>query len=428
MAKTSAQICILGGGFGGLYTALHLSRSLRFWTVKPQITLIEPKERFLFTPLLYEQLTGELQTWEIAPAYRKLLVHTGVIFCQEWVQAVDLQQRQVTLQSGQVLAYDYLVLAAGQQTRLDWVPGVAAHALTFRSLADSDRLYQKLQRQTPDLPAQIAIVGAGANGVELACKLADYCQTSAQIHLLDRGDTILSGFSAASQTAAYRALGKRQVQLTFNATIEAIESDQIRLTQQGQVLTFPVDILLWTTGTQSWEWVRSLRCPQTPQGQLRVRSTLQLLDHPEVFALGDLAAAQDPQGAVIGPSAQITFQQATVVARNLHAQLNRQRLQSFHYQHQGEMLTLGIGSAVVATSQFQLDGAAASLMRQWAYVMRLPTLRHRFRVVSHRLAQGLLRVFTRSQFNRTAASRPVQAQAGCAPTDLRSKPRHSPRQ
>lgn len=384
-----AQICILGGGFGGLYTALRLNRWIRRRSISARVTLVDEKDHFLFTPLLYELLTGELDTWEIAPKFKDLLAGTNIQFCQDIVTAADLPQRQVMLQSGQQLRYDYLVLAVGQQTRRDAVPGAAAHAMSFRTLADRDRLQQRLQSLAASAtPARVAIVGAGPNGVELACKLADRLD-EADIHLIDLGDTILRGFSAASQKSAYRALVQRSIQLDLNTRIEALTPNQIHLQQPKQDLTLPADIVLWTTGTAPWDWVRSLPCSKTQQGQLLVQPTLQLVEYPEVFALGDLATVQDNQGQAIAATAQSAFQQSPTVAQNLRACLTRQRLTDFRYRHQGEMMTLGIGSAVVATPKRHLTGTIASLIRQWAYISRLPTLKHRLRVVAWELTRGL---------------------------------------
>ena len=91
MINQPLKICIVGGGFGGLYTALYLSKFSQVKSKQWQIILIEPREHFLFTPLLYELITGELQRWAIAPSYRQLLSGTQLQFCQEKVKKVDLK-------------------------------------------------------------------------------------------------------------------------------------------------------------------------------------------------------------------------------------------------------------------------------------------------------------------------------------------------
>src|ERR687886_893388 len=94
MSEQPTRICILGGGFGGLYTALRLSQLPWEKPQQPEIILVDQNDRFLFTPLLYELLTGELQTWEIAPPYEELLVNTGVRFTQAAVAGIDVDERR----------------------------------------------------------------------------------------------------------------------------------------------------------------------------------------------------------------------------------------------------------------------------------------------------------------------------------------------
>ena len=106
MTQQSTKICILGGGFGGLYTALRLSQLPWEPTQKPEIVLVDQSDRFLFSPLLYELLTGELQTWEIAPPYTELFQNTSVRFCQAAVSGIDIDEHQVHLQDGSEIPYD----------------------------------------------------------------------------------------------------------------------------------------------------------------------------------------------------------------------------------------------------------------------------------------------------------------------------------
>ncbi|HEY9861537.1 MAG TPA: NAD(P)/FAD-dependent oxidoreductase, partial [Candidatus Obscuribacterales bacterium] len=387
------RICILGGGFGGLYTALYLQRTLGPKFKNYQIKLVEPKDHFLFTPLLYELVTGELQAWEIAPTYQWLLAHTNVEFCQETVSSVDLANRRVQLQNGESLIYDYLVLAVGGETRLDSIPGAVEHASPFRSLADAVQLKERLRflEASGQRKIQVAVVGGGPNGVELACKLADRLKTRGQVRLIERGDRILKTFSAASRAAAYKALQSRGIQVELETGIEAIAAHHLTLAHREKARTVDADLVLWTAGTQSLDWVRDLPCQHNPQGQLLTLPTLQLADHPEVLALGDLAAIQSVGRQPIPATAQAAYQQASCAARNLRALITEKSLLSFRYLHLGEMLTLGTNSAVVWSFGFTLQGAIACMIRHWVYLQRMPTLRHRLRVMGHWLASGLLR-------------------------------------
>ena len=112
------RICILGGGFGGLYTALRLSQLP--WTVQPEIVLVDQRDRFVFLPLLYELVTGEMQSWEVAPAYAELLADTGIQFRQATVDAINKSDRTVRLgaeSNHELIHYDRLVIAMGGENR-----------------------------------------------------------------------------------------------------------------------------------------------------------------------------------------------------------------------------------------------------------------------------------------------------------------------
>ncbi len=362
------QVCILGGGFSGLYTALCLNRL--YWTKskKPQIILIDKEERFLFTPFLYELVTGELKKWEMAPLFQKLLVNKSIQFYQGTIQKVDLKKRQVQLQGGKTFSYNYLVLAVGRETSLNVVPGAATYAYSFRTLADAERLLKQLQvlEASEQLKIRVAIAGGGSSGVELAGKLADRLKERGQVRLIERGEKILKGFSAFSQKVAYRSLAVRGVQINLETSIKSVDANQITLVHQGQVDTIPVDLAIWTAGTQSRKWLLNLACEHNSQNQILTHPTLQLVGYPEVFALGDLADISDARGKKVPATAQAAFQQASCAACNLRAVLTKRPLRGFRYLHMGEMLTLGIKDAALSSFGINLKGAIASVSRRAA--------------------------------------------------------------
>jgi NADH:ubiquinone reductase (non-electrogenic) len=386
------RICILGGGFGGLYTALELIR--RPWPEPPQITLVDRQERFVFAPLLYELLTGEMEEWEVAPRFQDLLPE-GVAFRRGAVQSVDLQEHRVFLAEGQTLEYDALVLALGGETPLQGVPGAAEFAFPFRTLADAQRLRAHLQTLEARDPAQaiyLAIVGAGASGVELACKLADRLGSRGQIRLIEVGSQILPGFAPSSRKAAQAALAQRRVQVELQTKVLGIEAtgdngappfrlQRQRLATQEMAVDL-VDAVLWTVGTQPAAAIANLDLPKNERGRLQVLPTLQTPTFPEVFALGDGAAVVDATGQPVPATAQAAFQEAGYCAWNLWALLTQERpLLPFRYFSLGEMLSLGADTAVVsALGGLTLTGPLGYLARRVAYLFRLPTLEHQLRV------------------------------------------------
>jgi demethylphylloquinone reductase len=382
MNNELSKICIVGGGFGGLYTALYLSKFNWVKAGKCEITLIEPKDNFLFTPLLYEILTGELQRWEIAPNYQKLLIGTKINWCQDRVQEIDLNNRLIELKkSSTLLNYDYLVLAAGRKVKKANIPGLATYALTFRSILDAEKLQEKLRiLEASAKPMKIAVIGAGANGVELACKMCDRLLGKAEIFLIDSGTDILKNFNSGINKAAKKAIKARRIQLLLETEVQEIQLNKLILSCHNQIINQPVDLVLWTTGTETIDWVSNLNCQANSRGQLLTYPTLQLIDYPEVLALGDLAEVLSSKTKVVPATAQAAYQQAPIAAKNLQAAMLKKRLRSFSYLHLGDMLTLGKKVAIISSFRINLTGRVAGILRRLIYLQRLPTMRHRLQV------------------------------------------------
>ncbi len=177
MAEQQSRIVIIGGGFGGLFTALDLADA-------GQVTLVSTEDHFLFAPMLYEYLSGEVEAWHIAPDYKELL-DERIRFIRGGVTEVDLEARSVAIEGrASRVPFDVLVLAVGGITNYWNVAGAEEYTLPFRKLAHADalrnRMIEALDKVAPDLAPQdvqraltFAVVGGGASGVELATKMAD---------------------------------------------------------------------------------------------------------------------------------------------------------------------------------------------------------------------------------------------------------------
>ncbi|NMG09869.1 NAD(P)/FAD-dependent oxidoreductase [Brasilonema sp. UFV-L1] len=392
MTQQPARICILGGGFGGLHTALRLSQLPWEPSQKPEIVLVDYSDRFVFSPLLYELLTGELQTWEIAPPYQELLSNTGIRFCQGFVSGIDIDERKVHLQDGPEISYDQLVLALGGETPLDIVPGATSYAYPFRTVADAYRLEERLRvlEESDADKIRVAIVGGGYSGVELACKLADRLGQRGRFRVIEISDQILRTSPDFNREAASKAIDARGIFLDLETKVESIAQDSISLEYKNQIDTIPVDLVIWTVGTRVSPVVRNLPVKQNQRGQISTKSTLQVHEHPEIFALGDLADCLDAEGKQVPATAQAAFQQADYAAWNIWASLTNRPLLPFRYQFLGEMMALGIDSATLTGLGFKLEGSLAYVARRLAYLYRLPTLEHKLKVGFNWLARPLI--------------------------------------
>ncbi|MCC5647772.1 NAD(P)/FAD-dependent oxidoreductase [Nostoc sp. CHAB 5824] len=397
MTQQTSRICILGGGFGGLYTALRLSQLPWESTQKPEIVLVDQSDRFLFSPLLYELLTGELQTWEIAPPFEELLQGTGVRFYQGVVSGIDIDQQRVNVQDGPEIPYDRLVLALGGETPLDLVPGATSYAYPFRTISDVYRLEERLRflEESDADKIRVAIIGAGYSGVELACKLADRLGERGRFRLVEIADQILRTSPEFNREAAKKAIEARGVFIDLETKVESIEQNTISLEYKNQLDTIPVDLVIWTVGTRVAPVVKSLPLKQNQRGQISTTSNLQVLDHPEIFALGDLADSHDIEGQQVPATAQAAFQQADYTAWNIWASLTNRPLLPFRYQQLGEMMALGIDNATLTGLGIKLDGRLAYVARRIAYLYRLPTLDHQLKVGFNWLVRPIIETLSK---------------------------------
>ncbi|HEY9647428.1 MAG TPA: FAD-dependent oxidoreductase, partial [Chroococcidiopsis sp.] len=183
---------------------------------------------------------------------------------------------------------------------------------------------------------------------------------------------------------------QRGVRLHLETGVEAIAADRVTLSQNGQPFDLPADLVLWTAGTEMQSWLQDLPCQHNAYGQLKVNSTLQLVDYPNVYVLGDNADLRNGKGVSVPATAQVAYQQASCAAANLWKNLQGRSQRRFRYLHLGEMMTLGHNAAVVSSFGIVLSGSLAQLIRKWVYAQRLPTLHHRLEVMGHWLFGGML--------------------------------------
>lgn len=393
------RICILGGGFGGLYTALNLSRLP--WAVMPEIILIDKSDRFLFTPFLYELVTSEMQEWEIAPTFAELLANTGIQFIQGLVTNIDFEAKQVEVNSSQrdVLRYDRLILAIGGETPMNLVNGASEYAIPFRNLNDFYRLNSKLEllEASNHDKIRVCIAGGGSCGVELACKIADRLKDRGRVRLVDRNHKILANSTDANRKIAESALSQRGVWTDLNTKVSQVTDREVTLDYADGSDTLPVDIIVWTVGSTFTKMLQNLPVKHNHQGAIATESTLQVKGYADVFAIGDLASCLDANGYLLPATAQVAFQQSQYCAWNIWASLNQKPLVTFSYIPLGEFISLGTDGATASIfGKFTIDGLPAHWMRKFAYLLRMPTSQHQWKIGTYWLTKPLIELFRKS--------------------------------
>lgn len=398
---------ILGGGFAGLFTALHLSKQ----GYSQSVTLIDQNERFVFKPLLYEFLSREMDERQVCPRYQKLLDGSGVQFLQDTVQEIDLHDRVVKLAKNGCCSYKHLVLALGSPTGYFGIKGAKENTLPFRTRQDAIALSQHLReclkqaRQTTNSEQRrtlltVAIVGAGPTGIELAATLADllphwYSELGGafleiRLVLLNRGSEILKGdINNHLRKAAQKALIEGTVPVKFlpNASVSAVYPDRVEFKRKDKLNAIKAATIVWTTGTTTHPLIKALPIPDShrdQKGRLLVTPTLQLPDFPDVFAAGDCAAnLENP----LPPTAQVAYQQGKALAQNLKALSEDRHLIPAQVNLRGSLLKLGLDeSAANLFEHFVITGKLAHLIRQGTYLTLLPTPVHNFQATTEWLS------------------------------------------
>lgn len=389
---TQPRIVILGGGFGGLFTALYLAGS-------GEVTLVSDADHFLFTPMLYEYLSGEVEAWHIAPTYHELL-DEKVRFIQSAVSGIDLASQFVSLEAhSEQLNYDVLVLALGGTSNYAGVEGAEEYSLPFRRLAHADnlraRMVAALDRIPPDLPPQdvrreltFAVVGAGASGCELSTKMADLLADAfkrralhgePRVLVLEMGDRVVPGMGEPIREFVEEALRESRVEVHTKTRVVSVTPDELTFEHEGNREKLKTAGVVWTGGVRMNPVVEKLDVEKTNRGLLVIKPTLQLSQHVNVFALGDLAFYPDATPTLAG-TAQLAFQEASLAARNIKAFNEGKELHTKHFEELGEAISLGTERAAVLTGGKAFGGALARQARFALYTSRLPTWHHRLRV------------------------------------------------
>ena len=386
------KILILGGGFGGLFTALELAGAA-------DVSLISDADHFLFTPMLYEYLSGEVEAWHIAPRYDEL-VDENVHLVQGNVTAIDLKSQTVSLANAEKpLNYDVLVLAMGGITNYVGVEGAEEFSLPFRKLEHADALRRRmvttLDRIPPDMAPQdvrqaltFAVVGAGASGCELSTKMADLLVDAfkrralhgePRVLVVEMGDRVVPGMGDQIREFVEDALRESRVEVHTQTRVVKVSKDELTFEHEGKRETLQTAGVVWTGGVKMSPVIEQLDVEKSKRGLLVVKPTLQLLQHFNVFALGDVALYPDATPTLSG-TAQLAFQQASLAARNIKAYLEGKELHTKHFEELGEALSLGTERAAVLTGGKAFGGALARQARFALYTSRLPTWHHRLRV------------------------------------------------
>ena len=366
----SDPIVVVGGGFGGLATV----QALLAKSDGTPVILIDEGNRFLFKPLLYELLSGELQLWEVAPQYSDLALELGFIFLQEYVVEIDEIEQKLITSSDIEITYSQLVISTGVTTDYSLFENLEDYAVGFSNLNDFriiKKLITKINNST-ETTNPIVISGAGPTGVELACKISDLIKDRIQIYLVDKGDKILPNCKSFNREKAIDAIGKRNIRVYLDYYIKSVDKTFLELSstdnETNNCIKIDYSTLLWTAGLKPSNSKLAYHFLNENE-KIKVNEFMQMDEYPNIFFVGDITCYEN---APFPASAQVAMQQGSLVAQNIISLRKGNAPKPFKFEDLGEMLSLGIGNASITGYGITLAGPLAFKIRRFAYLMRMP--------------------------------------------------------
>lgn len=389
------HIVIIGGGFGGLDAA----RAFRGAPVR--VTVLDRHNYHLFQPLLYQVATASLSPADVASPIRWILRRQqNVEVLLAHALQIDVAARTVTLDRGEIEAYDYLILATGASHTYFGHSEWAERAPGLKTLDDALEMrrrvllaFEAAERET-DPAAQrrlltFVIIGGGPTGVELGGALAEIARQSlrhdfrrirpesARILLLEGSPDLLGTFPQPLRDAARASLTRLGVEVRTDAKVVDVNSDGVRA---GDEL-IPASTVLWAAGVAASPLAKSLGVPLDRVGRVLAEPTLAIPGHPDVFVVGDVCALQQ-DGEWLPGVAQVAMQGGAHAARNVLHAIRGEPLQPFRYRDYGIMATIGRGAAVGVVFGSKISGWFGWLFWIFLHIFWLIGFRNRIAVMT----------------------------------------------
>ena len=363
------KVVILGGGFGGLAAARALYKTA-------EVTVVDRHNYQTFLPLLYQVSTAGLAADHVAYPIRGALRKTSVKFRMGSPLSIDHKNKEVKLDSSEVLQFDHLIVALGSTTADFGIPGVSEFTLGMKSVHEALTIRAEIMRRFEDLcrfedetRLAITVIGGGPTGVEMAGAIAelirgplksDQKQAAAQIDItiIEAGERLLPTFSPTLSKRTKKDLEKLGVKVLVGSPVAGVEHRKITL-RDKQVL--PSEITIWAAGVKGSDAMTQLSLPVSGN-RVVVEPTMQVKNYPNIWALGDIAGALAKDGSPLPMVAPVAIQQGKFIAKQIARLSSSKELKEFKYLDKGSMATIGRNKAVVEVKGIKLSGPIAWLI------------------------------------------------------------------
>ncbi len=394
------NVVIAGGGFGGAMAARELERLMAQQSVR--LVLVNEANFMLYTPFLPEAAAGTLEPRHVVTPLREILKRTYLRLGS--IVGHDPEQKTVALRAKygdlETLPYDQLLLAVGSVSRVLPLPGLAEHAVGFKSLADAiwlrNHVVETLEEaNATEDPARrdelltYVFVGGGYAGLEALAELQDFAADAmesyprARLHgmrwvLVEASGRVLPEIDAQLAEYALRELRGRGIDIRLQTTLEEVGANSARLSS-GETLA--TQTVVWTAGVAPHPSLRELNVPLNERGQAPVDEFLKVEGMDSVWAVGDCAGAPDPRGGLCPPTAQHAVREGPRAARNIAAALGVGSARPFGYRSTASFVNLGRYKAVGKVGERTFRGFPAWWMARSYHMSQIPGAARKARAV-----------------------------------------------
>ena len=404
MSKT--RILILGGGFGGLYVALRLNKTLAR-DPNCEVTLVDKQNFTLFTPMLHEVAASDLDPTDIVNPFRKMLPHIN--FYEAAVDKIDLETKSVTICYGlarrsRTLQYDHLVIALGAETKF-FNEETRTNSVQMKSLGDAIFLRNRMiglleganAESDPDLRSRLmrfVVAGGGFAGVESIGAMNDFLHNALKYYpnvpaellkviLVHPGKVLLPEFSESLGHYTETKLREAGIEVRLNTKVDSFDGQTVKLKPEADANDKSTEIqartLLWTAGVSPPKIIESLP-GKKEKGRLVVENTMQLAGYPGVWAVGDSAAIPGPDGKPYPTTAQHATREGTKLAKNIEAAVAGRPLKPFTFKILGQLAAIGQRKGTANVLGIQFSGFPAWFFWRTVYLSKLPGIEKKIRV------------------------------------------------
>jgi NADH dehydrogenase len=399
-ASGEKRVLILGAGFAGLYTALHLEKALSDGA-PVEIMLVDRNHYHLFTPLLHEAASGVIPLELILAPVRRILRGRRIDFLRSRVDRIDLAAQQVTLCNRQV-DYDILVIALGSVTNFHGLESVRDCALEIKNASDADKLrchvidrFEAAMQETDPGHRQklltFVTVGGGCTGVETVTEVREFLMHLRQEQyaniapeevrtvLVEIQDRVLPQMDRSLSRRALRRMRKMGIDVMLNTQVTELAEGGLTFSTGQEPL--PTGTVIWAAGVEGPPVLGDLPLDRDRIGRIVVNADLTAPGWPNVYVLGDAAHARHPEtGEVYPPTAQVAYRQAPIAAANIAADILGNSRRLFDFTYIGDLVSMGSLSGVADPFGVKLRGFLAWVMWKFYYLLSLIGWQNRLRV------------------------------------------------